>query len=100
MLHTSTRKIDVYNVESTDINKNFTMSSEVNCVDRPVLLTLPNPRYREVIANNSHLDGVEMDDVDQKPMLPVHMILGASDYLRNKTTTPAKVGDDRKPVTE
>ena len=50
MLHTTTKKIDVYNVEITNINKNFSMSSEVNCVDRPVLLTLQNPRYREVIS--------------------------------------------------
>jgi hypothetical protein len=50
MLHTTTKKIDVYNVEITNINKNFSMSCEVNCVDRPVLLTLQNPRYREVIS--------------------------------------------------
>ena len=100
MLHTTTKTIDVYNVEITNINKNFSMSSEVNCVDRPVLLTLQNPRYREVIASNSHLEGIEMDEVDTKPMLPVHMILGASDYSRVKTTTPAKVGDDGKPVAE
>ena len=100
MLHTTTKKIDVYNVQITNVNKTFQMSSEVSCVDRPVLLTLPNPRYREVIANNPHLEGVEMDDVDSKPMLPVHMILDASDYSRVKTTTPAKVGDDEKPVAE
>ncbi len=100
MLHTTTKKIDVYNVQITNVNKTFQMSSEVSCVDRPVLLTLPNPRYIEVIANNPHLEGVEMDDVDSKPMLPVHMILGASDYSRVKTTTPTKVGDDGKPVVE
>ena len=100
MLHTTTKKIDVYNVQITNVNKTFQMSSEVSCVDRPVLLTLPNPRYREVTANNPHLEGVEMDDVDSKPMLPVHMILGASDYSRVKTTTPTKVGDDGKPVAE
>jgi hypothetical protein len=61
---------------------------------------LQNPRYREVIASNSHLEGIEMHDVDTKPMLPVHMILGASDYSRVKTTTPAKIGDDGKPVAE
>ena len=31
-LHTTTKKIDVYNVKITNINKNFSMSSEVNCV--------------------------------------------------------------------
>ena len=41
-----------------------------------------------------------MDDVDTKPMLPVHVILGTSDYARIKTATPAKVGDDGKPVAE
>jgi hypothetical protein len=41
-----------------------------------------------------------MDDVEPKSMLPVHMILGASDYSRVKTTTPAKVGDVGKPVAE
>ena len=41
-----------------------------------------------------------MDDVDKKPMLPVHMIVDASDYSRVKTTTPAKVGNGRKLVAE
>ena len=41
-----------------------------------------------------------MDDVDTKPMLPVHMILGTSDYARIKTASPAKVGGDGKPVAE
>ena len=27
--------VDIYNVEITNINKNISMSSEVNCVDRP-----------------------------------------------------------------
>ena len=49
--------------------KQFKMSTEVSCVDRPVLLTLPNPHYREVISNNPQLQGVEMNDVNQKPML-------------------------------
>ena len=98
MLHTTTEKINIYDVSITDVNKKLTMSSEVSCVDRPVLLTLPNPRYEDVIANNPYLEGVTMDDVDTKPMSPVHMILETSDYVRIKTATPAKVGDDGKPV--
>ncbi|XP_028394878.1 uncharacterized protein LOC114519022 [Dendronephthya gigantea] len=100
MLHSTSKKIDIYGVKIGSVDKKFSMSSEVSCVDRPVLLTLPNPRYGEVIANNPHLEGVKMDDVDSKPTLPVHMILGASDYSRIKTTTPAKVGDSGKPVGE
>lgn len=100
MLRTTTKKIDIYNVSITDVNNKYTMSSEVSCIDRTVLLTLPNPRYGEVIANNPHLEGVTMDDVDTKTILPVYMVLGASDYARIKTATPAKVGDDGKPVAE
>ena len=36
MLHTTTKKINIYDVPVTDVNKKFTMSSEVSCVDRAV----------------------------------------------------------------
>ena len=47
MLHATTRTIDIYNVKISDINRNFSMSSEVNCVERPVQLTSPNPKKRK-----------------------------------------------------
>ncbi len=56
MLHTTTKKIDVCNVQITDV-----FWSEL-CWS-----TLPNPRYREVIANNPILEGEEMDDSYSKP---------------------------------
>lgn len=41
-----------------------------------------------------------MNDEDKKPMLPVYLILGASDISRIKTSTPARVGRYEMPVGE
>ena len=100
MLHTTTKKISVYEVEITDVEGKFKMCSEVNQVDRHKLMSLPNPKYKELIAKHEHLKGVRMSDEDSKSMLPVHLILGASEISRIKTSTPAKVGGDGEPVAE
>ena len=74
--------------------------TEVTKVDRNELLTLPNPRYRETLTKFPHLKGVKMNDNDEKPELPVHLILGASEYARIKTETKPKIGNPNEPVAE
>ena len=54
MLQTMTRKIDVYEVEIADVEGKFKMSSELNLIDKDVLITLPNPRYEELIKTHEH----------------------------------------------
>ena len=39
-----------------------------------------------------HPAGVTMDDEDTKPELPMHLILGASEYSRIKTQNKPKSG--------
>jgi len=41
-----------------------------------------------------------MEDVDSKPELPIHMVLGASDYTSIKTKTLPRIGKLRDPVAE
>ena len=41
-----------------------------------------------------HLQGVHMNDTDQKVLLPVRLILGGSDMSRIKTSEPARIGND------
>ena len=41
-----------------------------------------------------------MHDNDEKPELPVHLILGASEYARIKTETKPKLGRPNEPVAE
>ena len=80
MMCSTTQKIEVYNVNVSSITGKFAMETEVNKVDKGVLLSVPNPRYAEKINQYPHLEGVVMDDKDSKPVLPIHLILGASEY--------------------
>lgn len=49
------------------------------------LLSLEYPRYEQLIKTYSHLRGMEMDDTDAKPLLPIHVILGTGVYAQIKT---------------
>ena len=100
MMQSTTKVIDIYNVKISDINEQFKIVSEVSKVDRQVLLTLPNPQYNKVLPKYSHLKDVKMDEEDTKAKLPIHLILGASDFSRIKTNTSARVGNDGEPVAE
>ena len=53
-----------------------------------------------MIRKYSHLQGIEMEDKDERAMLPVHLILGASEYTKIKTGSGQKVGRIGEPVAE
>ena len=48
-------------------------------------MTVDNPNYRTLIASDSHLKGVEMNDNETKPQLPIHVVLRGGEYTRIKT---------------
>ena len=43
---------------------------------------------------------IKLEDMDQKPELPIHMVLGASDYSRKRTKTLSRIGEVGDPVAE
>ena len=100
MLSTVNRQIEIYNVEVQNLKGDFKLEIDVSKVDREVLLSVKNPRYQDVLKKYPHLQGVTMDDVDQKSELPVHVILGASEYAKIKTDAKAKIGKPGEPVGE
>ena len=100
MMQSTTKVVDIYNVQTSDINEEFKIVYEVSKVDRQVLLTLPNPQYNKVLPKYSHLKDVKIDDEDTKAKLPIHLILGASDFSRIKANTSAGAGNDGEPVAE
>jgi len=69
-------------------------------VDKNQLLSLENPRYEQCLAKYAHLKGIEMEDKDSKDILPVHLILGASDYAKIKTKTAPRLGGLGEPIGE
>lgn len=70
----------------------FCLNTEVTKVDKNQLLSLENPRYEQSLAKYAHLKGIEMEDKDSKDILPVHLILIASDFMKIKTETAPRVG--------
>ena len=82
------------------LDGNFRLETEVTKVDRGSLLSLENPKYAEVIQTYPHLTGIQMTDRDDKPELPVHIILGVSDYARIRTETRPRIGSPGEPVAE
>ena len=49
-----------------------------------------------MVATYDHLKGETMDDTDVKKELPVHLILGTSEYAQIKTETTPKIGETWK----
>ena len=83
-----------------NLSGNFRLRTEIIKVNRGVPLTLTNPWYKDILAEYNHLREVEIDDVDLKKELPVHLILGTSKYARIKTETTPKMGKPAEPIAE
>ena len=45
-----------------------------------MLLTVPNPNSKSMLSDYPYLKGVKMDELQTKAVLPIHIILGASDF--------------------
>ena len=100
MVCSTIQKVQSYTVKVSSIDGKFEMTTRINKVDKGVLLTVPNPKYDELISTYRHLQGVIMDDTDEKSELPIHVILGASEYSRIKMETKPRIGQPAEPVAE
>ena len=76
------------------------MGVTVSKVNKPELMKLDNPKYEKLLKKYAHLSEVEMDDKDTKAQLPIHLVLGASEYARIKTNTPPKIALSGQPIAE
>ena len=100
MMQSSNKIIKVHKLKINNLKGDSHLETEVTKVKCSALLSLENPMYKKMIEQFSHLEGITMDDVDEKAELPVHLILGASEYTRIKTMTKPKTGQPGEPVTE
>ena len=92
MITWTSQKIEMYKVQVSNIKGVFSLSTTLSKVDKGTLLTIPNPRYVDTIAKYQHLKGVEIDDTDIDPELPINAILGASEYVKITTNLAPRVG--------
>ena len=100
MMHSTTRKIDVFEIEIHDVSGNFQFKAEVSKVERDTLLSLPNHNYESVLRQHQHLRDIKMNDTDTKAELPIHLILGASEYTIIKVQEMPRVGQPGEPITK
>ena len=101
MFCTKSQKMSIYKLDVHDNSGNLVLrKTEFSKVDRHELLKLPNPKYEQLKRRYSHLQPVIMDDMDTKPFLPVHIILGTGEYNNIKTATAPLLGNPGEPTAE
>ena len=100
MLGAVTKQVEIFQVQVSSTSGDFCLNTEVMKVDKNQLLTLENPRYEQCLAKYAHLKGIKMEDKESKDILPVHLILGASDYAKIKTESAPRVGALGEPIGE
>ena len=97
MMSSATRKLAIYDVEISELSEEFKTNSPVYKVEKKTLLSL-NTRQSQISTNI--LTGINMNDNDTKPELPIHMILSAIHYARIKVPEIPSVGSPGEPVAE
>ena len=104
MYGTVTRRVEIYKVKITsDMVDDFEM--ELTCIngEKEILTFLPNPRIKSLKKKYNRFRCLSFSDEDaMDDMLPVHLILGTSDFQRIRTTEPLVLGPnpDRDPGAE
>ena len=100
MFGTSNKAINIYGLQIRSLDGKFSPQAEVNKVDHKELLTLENPKCTEMVEQFSYLRGVTIQDDSEKPILPIHLILGPNEYAKIKTGTRPRIGHRGEPVAE
>ena len=80
----TTKNIKIYYVKIQDVDEKYSFKTELNKLEREVLLTLPIPKYSKTLKNYPHIREVRINDTDEKEELPLHFILMASDFAKIK----------------
>ena len=100
MLGSTTQRVEIYSATLGSSDDKYHMNIDLTKVNKPQLLKVDNPNYEKVLSSYQHLKGVKIDYVDQRSQIPVHVVLGASEYAAIKTVTPQRVGKPGQPVAE
>ena len=100
LTNSTTKKLKMNDLKVENLDENFSFQTEQNKLERAVLITLPNPKYNEMIDTHDHLNSIKMSESDTKPELSIHVILGASDYVKIEMQICPRVGKINEPIVE
>ena len=62
LTNSTTKKLKIYNLKVENLDENFSFQTELNKLEREVLITLPNPKYNEMIETYNHFNVIKMDE--------------------------------------
>ena len=91
---TVTRKVEIYSI-TIALTAVERFSFDVRCInaEKPILTYLPNPKIKQLKKRYPRLRRLQIsDDGSNERQLPVHIILGAGDYQRIRSTEQPIVG--------
>ena len=100
MLGSTTTRVEIYAASIKSLDQKFELEIEMSKINKPELMKLNNPNYAHLLERYKHLNGAKFEDPDTRTQIPIHLVLGASDYAKIKTTTAQKVGKPGQPVAE
>lgn len=75
MLYTASSKINIYNVKIVNLQSDFKLKTELNALDKYVLLSVPNPSYESMLSCYPQLKGVKTDEFQTEVALPIHFYI-------------------------
>ena len=61
----TTKKLKIYSVKIQDVNKKLSFNTELNKLERDVLLTLPNLKYSRTLKKYPHLKELQINDKEK-----------------------------------
>ena len=100
-MSSTSKKVNIYEVELQHTNLNFSISCEVSKVKKDILLIkIPNPKYRRLQETFDRLRGIRFDDNLPKDELKVHLVIGVDVYCNIKEKKEPRIGRPGQPVAE
>ena len=100
LMESKTTRLETYNITIHGIDSEFKMEAKVTKVEKSELLNIDNPQYAQLKGRFKHLREAKFIDVDSKPLLPIHVVLGCGEYARIKTEERPLIGAEAEPVAE
>ena len=88
----------VFDVTIQNIEGNFDFKTQLNKVEKYILLSLPSPNYQEIRSHFPHLNDIKLNDTVKKRELTVHVILGINDYAKIKMQERPRIVQPGDPI--
>ena len=99
LMGATTTKMSQFDLSFEALKGGFVLNARATMIKNRELLLLDNPHLDKRIEAHQHLRDIEFEDQPTKGKLPVHIILGANEYAKIRTSQ-VRIGRQREPVAE